>query len=113
MTDPRIPDKQFFRIGEAAKIAEVEPYVLRYWETEFACLRPGKTQSNRRQYSRQDVAMVLRIRDLLYEDGYTIAGARKRLNEPDSGVPSANRHAQVTLDRIRKEAKELLRLVQD
>ena len=110
--DPRIPNKKFFRIGEAAKIADVEPYVLRYWETEFRSLRPGKTGSNRRQYSQQDVEIVLRIRDLLYRDGYTIAGARKRLDEPQSDQLS-NDQTGAALERIRKEAEELLQLVQD
>ncbi len=112
--DPRIPEKQYFRIGEVAEIAEVEPYVLRFWETEFPSLKPSKTKSNRRQYSRRDVEHVLRIRDLLYEDGYTIPGARRRLKsrtpEAKIEVPARTRGL---LGRIKKEAEDLLRLVEE
>ena len=113
-SDPRIPDKEYFRIGEVAEIAQVEPYVLRFWETEFGKLRPAKTRSSQRVYSRKDVSLVLRIRDLLYEDGYTISGARRqlRLNDRSAGgeVPARTR---AVLDRVRKEAEELLRLVEE
>jgi DNA-binding transcriptional MerR regulator len=113
-SDPRIPEKEYFRIGEVAEIAQVEPYVLRFWETEFAKLRPAKTRSSQRVYSRRDVSLVLRIRDLLYEEGYTISGARRklRLSERTSGaeVPARTR---AVLERVRKEAEELLRLVQE
>jgi DNA-binding transcriptional MerR regulator len=112
--DPRIPEKQYFRIGEVAEIAEVEPYVLRFWETEFPSLKPSKTKSNRRQYSRRDVEHVLRIRDLLYEEGYTIPGARRRLKNRSSGaeieVPARTKGLLV---RIKKEAEDLLRLVEE
>ena len=112
--DPRIPDKQYFRIGEVAGIAEVEPYVLRFWETEFATLRPQKTRTNQRMYSRKDVEHVLRIRDLLYEEGYTISGARRALKdgaEPDD--PSEHPKIRGLKGRIRKEVEELLRLVDE
>lgn len=108
--DPRIPDKEYFRIGEVAEIAGVEPYVLRFWESEFARLRPSKTRTSQRVYSRRDVSVVLRIRDLLYEEGYTISGARRQLGrtaEP-AQVPARTR---ATMDRVRKEAEDLLRLV--
>lgn len=112
-SDPRIPDKEYFRIGEVAEIAQVEPYVLRFWETEFGKLRPAKTRSSQRVYSRRDVSLVLRIRDLLYDEGYTISGARRRLRlgEPASAVVPARTRA--VLERVRKEAEELLRLVQE
>ena len=111
-SDPRIPDKEYFRIGEVAEIAQVEPYVLRFWETEFGKLRPSKTRTSQRVYSRRDVSLVLRIRDLLYEEGYTISGARRRLRlgGPSGEVPARTR---AVLERVRKEAEELLRLVQD
>ena len=79
--DPRIPEKQYFRIGEVAEVVGVEAYVLRFWETEFKSLKPAKSKSNRRMYSRRDVEVALRIRDLLYEEGYTIPGARRKLRE--------------------------------
>ena len=112
--DPRIPDKQFFRIGEVAAIAEVEAYVLRFWETEFPSLAPEKSKSGRRQYSRDDVTEVLRVRDLLYSDGFTIAGARKHLQaggEPTEGEMSARTRG--LLQRIRKDAEDILRLVEE
>lgn len=112
--DPRIPDKQFFRIGEVAAIAEVEAYVLRFWETEFPSLSPGKSKTGRRQYGRDDVAEVLRIRDLLYADGFTIAGARKHLKaggEPTEGEMSARTRG--LLERIRNDAEDILRLVEE
>lgn len=74
-----IPDKNYFRIGEVAKILGVEPYVVRYWESEFAKVKPVRTKSDQRLYRRQDVVELLRVRALLYEDKFTIAGAKKRL----------------------------------
>ena len=85
---PAIPDKLRFRIGEVARICEVPSYVLRFWEREFPQLRPGKGQTGQRLYRRRDVAMALRIKTLLYDEGYTIPGARQalradgRLDEP-------------------------------
>lgn len=112
--DPRIPEKQYFRIGEVAEIADVEPYVLRFWETEFASLKPQKTRSNRRLYSRADVELVLRIRDLLYEECYTIPGARRQLQQTRKEVPAeVPARTKGLLRRIRNEAEELLQLVED
>ena len=79
MTSPAIPDKLRFRIGEVAQICEVPSYVLRFWEREFPQLRPGKGQTGQRLYRRRDVAMALRIKALLYGEGYTIPGARQAL----------------------------------
>lgn len=86
---PEIPDKLFFRIGDVSDIAGVETYVLRFWESEFPSLRPRKTPSGQRQYRRKDVQMVLTIKDLLYGEGYTIAGARKVLKSGKSARPAA------------------------
>ena len=74
-----IPDKLYFRIGEVSKLTHTKSYVLRYWETEFPTLHPGKSSTGHRLYRRQDVEMVLEIRRLLYAQGFTIEGARKRL----------------------------------
>lgn len=74
-----IPDKLYFRIGEVSELAETQPYVLRYWETEFPTLKPTKSPSGHRLYRRQDVEMVLEIKRLLYDEGFTIEGARKCL----------------------------------
>ena len=76
-----IPDKPFFKIGEASRLCAVKPYVLRYWETEFHSIRPQKTRSKQRLYRRKDVELLLRIRHLLYDDRFTIEGARARLRE--------------------------------
>src|SRR5215467_6137344 len=74
-----LPPKLYFRIGEVAGLVGVEPHVLRYWEREFRTIRPGKSAKGQRVYSRRDVENLLRVRDLLYQEGFTIAGAKKRL----------------------------------
>ncbi|MBI4482651.1 MAG: MerR family transcriptional regulator [Acidobacteria bacterium] len=75
------PHKLFYKIGEVCQIAGVEPHVLRYWETEFAALTPSKNHSGQRVYRQKDVELVLRIKQLLYEEGYTVAGANRRLQQ--------------------------------
>ncbi len=76
-----LPEKSFFRIGEVASIVGVEPHVLRYWESEFVQLAPQKTRGSHRRYSRRDLEIATRIRQLLHDEGLTIAGAQKRLRE--------------------------------
>jgi DNA-binding transcriptional MerR regulator len=76
---PAIPDKLFFKIGEVCDIVGVQAHVLRYWETEFPMLQPQKNRSGQRTYRRKDVEMALRIKELLYEEGFTIAGAKRKL----------------------------------
>jgi DNA-binding transcriptional MerR regulator len=76
-----IPDKLYFRIGEVARLCRLPAYVLRFWETEFPQLKPVKSSTGQRMYRRRDVESVLRIKKLLYEDGFTIAGARSQLKE--------------------------------
>lgn len=78
-----LPQKLFFRIGEVAGLVGVEPHVLRYWEREFRSIRPTKSAKGQRVYSRKDVENLLRVRDLLYRDGFTIAGAKKKLQRGD------------------------------
>src|SRR5256885_13164748 len=78
-TDSRIPEKLFFKIGEVCELIKVQPHVLRYWESEFPMLAPQKNRAGQRVYRRKDVEMVLRIHDLLYEEKFTIAGAKKKL----------------------------------
>lgn len=82
----RQPVKLYYRIGEVAEIVGVEPHVLRYWETEFRTIRPQKSRKGQRVYNRRDVEKLLRVKDLLYNQGFTIAGARKRLRD---GAPQA------------------------
>lgn len=76
---PPIPGKRYFTIGEVSELCEIKPYVLRYWEQEFPTLSPVKRRGNRRYYQRQDVLLIRQIRSLLYDQGFTIGGARKRL----------------------------------
>jgi len=78
---PPIPAKRYFTIGEVSELCGVKPHVLRYWEQEFTQLRPMKRRGNRRYYQHHEVLLVRRIRDLLYEQGFTISGARNRLSE--------------------------------
>jgi len=79
-----IPDKLYFKIGEVSALLDVQPYVLRYWETEFDVLKPNKAPSRHRLYRREDVELLLDIKRLLYVEGYTIEGARKRLSQRDA-----------------------------
>jgi DNA-binding transcriptional MerR regulator len=83
--DKQIPNKLFFKIGEVCEITDTQPYVLRYWESEFQALAPAKNSSGQRIYRRKDIETVLRIKQLLYEEGFTIAGAKKRLEQELSG----------------------------
>jgi DNA-binding transcriptional MerR regulator len=82
---PPIPAKRYFTIGEVSELCGVKPHVLRYWEQEFTQLRPMKRRGNRRYYQHHEVLLVRRIRDLLYEQGFTISGARNRLGEAMQG----------------------------
>lgn len=82
-----IPPKRYFTIGEVSELCGVKPYVLRYWEQEFTQLRPMKRRGNRRYYQHHEVLLIRRIRDLLYEEGFTISGARNRLADPS--LPAA------------------------
>ena len=112
-----IPDKPYFKIGEVAKLCSVAPYVLRYWETEFRSLKPEKTRSGQRLYRRQDVEVALRIRTLLYDERFTIEGARvalrsqghdelPRLNLPPVAID------RETLQNLRQGIIDLLALVE-
>ena len=85
---PPIPAKRYFTIGEVSELCGVKPHVLRYWEQEFTQLKPVKRRGNRRYYQHHEVLLVRRIRQLLYEEGFTISGARNRLDEP-SAKPTA------------------------
>ena len=90
------PKKLYYKIGEVCAILSVEPHVLRYWETEFASLSPPKSRSGQRTYRPKDIELLLRIRKLLYEDGFTIAGARKQLGTGvRSNAPAAEQHPVV------------------
>jgi DNA-binding transcriptional MerR regulator len=87
--------KLYYRIGEVSEIVGVQPHVLRYWETEFRSIRPQKSSKGQRVYSRRDVEKLLRVKDLLRNQGFTIAGARKRLSDPSDLVPAPAAPASV------------------
>lgn len=99
-----IPDKLYFRIGEVSELARTQPYVLRYWETEFPSLKPTKSPSGHRLYRRQDVEMVLEIKRLLYEEGFTIEGARKCLAGNSNPAAEAKPKASPSSDHARMMA---------
>ena len=106
---PPIPAKRYFTIGEVSELCDVKPHVLRYWETEFPSLKPVKRRGNRRYYQRHDVLMVRQIRGLLYEQGYTIGGARLRL-EGDDAKQESSLSAQI-IRQVRVELEEVLQLL--
>lgn len=85
--DPQIPDKLYFKIGEVAELTGVKPHVLRYWETEVSSIRPSKNRHQQRLYRQRDIELILRLKDLLYTQKYTIAGARKLLRRKPVASP--------------------------
>jgi DNA-binding transcriptional MerR regulator len=126
--EKQIPDRLFFRIGDVSEVTGIEAYVLRYWETEFAALKPRKGSNGQRQYRRKDVELVLEIKRLLYDEKYTIAGARKALQEKSKQAKRVEKKpvkaprqtglfgaepapAAETLGEIKKELREILSLL--
>jgi DNA-binding transcriptional MerR regulator len=106
---PPIPGKRYFGIGEVSELCGVRPHVLRYWEQEFPELAPVKRTGNRRYYQRQDVILIRQIRCLLYEQGFTISGARQRLGG-DAGRQDTDRTAQL-VRQMRQELEEVLAIL--
>ncbi|MBN2232158.1 MAG: MerR family transcriptional regulator [Deltaproteobacteria bacterium] len=110
----RIPDKLFFRIGEVSDIVDVKPYVLRYWESEFDLVAPQKSPTRQRLYQRCDLEMLLEIKRLLYVEGFTIAGAKKKLKQ---GLKTRQRKAPAlddgreALATVRQELEEIRKLL--
>ena len=113
---PAIPAKRYFTIGEVSELCGVKPHVLRYWEQEFTQLKPLKRRGNRRYYQHHEVLLIRRIRELLYEHGFTINGARNRLEEP-GGAASVPATKTMTVPQpispasLRKELKSILKLL--
>jgi DNA-binding transcriptional MerR regulator len=99
---PAIPGKRYFTIGEVSELCAVKPHVLRYWEQEFPQLSPVKRRGNRRYYQRDDVVLIRQIRHLLYEDGFTIGGARQKLSDPEEGEAMQHQHQALIQDMIRE-----------
>jgi DNA-binding transcriptional MerR regulator len=113
---PPIPDKLFFRIGEVSQLVGVEPYVLRYWESEFPGLSPKKSNTGQRMFRRKDVEMLLNIKQLLYEKKFTIEGARKALKSEKADAGATARQEELfapanPLPGIRRELVDILKLL--
>ena len=115
-----LPPKLYFRIGEVAGLVGVEPHVLRYWEREFRSIRPSKSAKGQRVYSRRDVENLMRVRELLYGRGFTIAGAKKQLREkgvepkePDPGAERSHARARHELETLKTEVEAFLQELSD
>jgi len=106
---PPIPAKRYFTIGEVSELCGVKPHVLRYWEQEFEQLKPVKRRGNRRYYQRHDVLMIRQIRSLLYEQGFTIGGARQRL-EGENARDDVSRSQQI-IHQVRMELEDVLHVL--
>src|SRR6478672_5065051 len=114
---PAIPAKRYFTIGEVSELCGVKPHVLRYWEQEFTQLKPLKRRGNRRYYQHHEVLLIRRIRELLYEHGFTINGARNRLEEPmhsggGHGTKTMTVPQPISPGNIRKELKSILKMLE-
>ena len=113
-SDPVIPDKLYFRIGEVARLCRLPAYVLRFWETEFPLLKPVKSSTGQRMYRQRDVENVLRIKRLLYEEGFTISGARQHLRAEakpaklQSGLLFPRKGPHDSLKKVRQGLQEIL-----
>jgi DNA-binding transcriptional MerR regulator len=109
---PPIPAKRYFTIGEVSELCGVKPHVLRYWEQEFTQLKPVKRRGNRRYYQHHEVLLIRRIRELLYDQGFTISGARNRLDELVAEPTKAPRVSRApSLAAVRKEIESVLELL--
>ena len=106
---PPIPGKRYFTIGEVSELCAVKPHVLRYWEQEFPQLKPVKRRGNRRYYQRQDVLIIRQIRALLYDDGFTIGGARQRLTG-DQAKTDVSQSQQI-IKQLRIELEQILKIL--
>ena len=122
---PQIPDRLYFRIGDVSELLGVKPFVLRFWETEFPQLQPKKGATGHREYKRKDVELLLEIKRLLYDEGFTISGARKSLKDKgrvhrkkpaatgtaQMSLISKSSHLQEKLDEVKKEIREILAML--
>jgi DNA-binding transcriptional MerR regulator len=106
---PAIPGKRYFTIGEVSDLCGVKSHVLRYWEQEFSQLKPVKRRGNRRYYQRHDVILIRQIRNLLYDQGYTIGGARQKLSGEEASED--NNQSQQIIRQMRTELEDLLSLL--
>ncbi len=106
---PPIPGKRYFTIGEVSDLCMVKPHVLRYWEQEFPQLKPVKRRGNRRYYQRQDVLIIRQIRSLLYDEGFTIGGARQRLTGDEAKTDVSQ--SQQIIKQVRIELEQILKIL--
>jgi DNA-binding transcriptional MerR regulator len=106
---PPIPGKRYFTIGEVSELCAVKPHVLRYWEQEFPQLKPVKRRGNRRYYQRQDVLIIRQFRSILYDDGFTIGGARQRLTGEQAKVDVSQ--SQQIVKQLRVELEQVLKIL--
>ena len=123
-------EKKLYKIGEVCRVADVQPYVLRYWETEFPALAPNKSGGGQRLYTQREIDIILRIKQLLYAEGFTIAGAKKKLetelteggppapapapaSPPTKGAPKSDAKLTKALLNVKKELNEILRMLED
>jgi DNA-binding transcriptional MerR regulator len=106
---PPIPGKRYFTIGEVSDLCLVKPHVLRYWEQEFPQLKPVKRRGNRRYYQRQDVLIIRQIRSLLYDEGFTIGGARQRLTGDEAKTDVSQ--SQQIIKQVRVELEQILKIL--
>jgi DNA-binding transcriptional MerR regulator len=125
VSDHAVEDKKLYKIGEVCKLADVQPYVLRYWETEFPALAPSKSLGGQRLYTRREIDIILRIKQLLYSEGLTIVGAKKRLDteltdghvepatEKPAAQPKAKKRAGDPLSNVKKELKAILAMLDE
>ncbi len=113
-------EERLYKIGEVCKVADVQPYVLRYWETEFPALAPNKSGGGQRLYSQREIDIIMRIKQLLYSEGFTIAGAKKKLEEgvapvvqaSESQTPASKDLSRALLD-VRRELREILAMLEE
>jgi DNA-binding transcriptional MerR regulator len=108
---PAIPAKRYFTIGEVSELCGVKPHVLRYWEQEFTQLKPVKRRGNRRYYQHHEVLLIRRIRELLYEQGFTISGARARLDQSTGDDEKSSVSLKLSPAQLRKELQSVLELL--
>jgi len=111
----KIPEKIYYRIGEVAELTELQPYILRYWESEFRVLSPIKNTAGQRLYKKKDIEILLKIKELLYEKGFTIAGARRQLaafeKEKEKALAQENEILKKQVVKLQKELKNVLTLM--
>jgi len=111
---PEIPPKKYFTIGEVAKLCDVKPHVLRYWEQEFQQLKPVTRRGNRRYYQHHDIVLICKIRTLLYKDGFTISGASQKLAQDMKGADDADysNYTKAELVKLRKDLEQIIKILE-